>query len=61
MPRPGMQARSSSYGNSGAGQELRYSDWQGEREKERERERRESSGGAAKGLRKRIGSLRVRD
>lgn len=61
MPRPGMQARSSSYGNAvgAGGKEVRYSEWQGERERERGERERESGG--AKGLRKRIGSLRVRD
>ncbi|KAL9003929.1 MAG: hypothetical protein Q9188_003223 [Gyalolechia gomerana] len=49
--RPGMQARSSSYGNHRA--EQRYADW--------ERERPRSSSGPAKGLRKRIGSLRRKD
>ncbi|KAL8781090.1 MAG: hypothetical protein Q9213_006172 [Squamulea squamosa] len=51
--RPGLQARSSSYGNSSTNpeQQQRYSDWQ--------RERPRSSGGG--GLRKRLGSLRLKD
>ncbi|KAI4184584.1 MAG: hypothetical protein L6R41_004638 [Letrouitia leprolyta] len=49
--RPGMQARSSSYGNHQ--DEQRYADW--------ERERPRSSSGPVKGLRKRIGSLRRKD
>ena len=51
--RPGLEARSSSYGNANTNPERqqRYSDW--------ERERPRSSGGG--GLRKRIGSLRRED
>ncbi|KAI4273623.1 MAG: hypothetical protein LQ337_004506 [Flavoplaca oasis] len=51
--RPGLEARSSSYGNANTNPERqqRYSDW--------ERERPRSSGGG--GLRKRIGSLRRKD
>ncbi|KAL8936142.1 MAG: hypothetical protein Q9216_005090 [Gyalolechia sp. 2 TL-2023] len=46
--RPGMQARSSSYGNNR--EEQRYADW--------ERERPRSSSGPGKALRRTIGSLR---
>ncbi|KAL8766955.1 MAG: hypothetical protein Q9209_006436 [Squamulea sp. 1 TL-2023] len=51
--RPGLQVRSSSYGNSNTDSERqqRYSEW--------ERERPRSSGGG--GLRKRLGSLRLKD
>ncbi|KAL8950742.1 MAG: hypothetical protein Q9222_003239 [Ikaeria aurantiellina] len=54
--RPELQARSSSYGdgNTSTGmREQRYADW--------ERERPRSSEGGAKGLKKRIGSLRRRE
>ncbi|KAL8918016.1 MAG: hypothetical protein Q9208_007614 [Pyrenodesmia sp. 3 TL-2023] len=55
MARPDMQARSSSYG---ANQEpQRYVDW----ERQRERLGSSSGGGGIKGLRRRIGSLRMKD
>ncbi|KAL8682091.1 MAG: hypothetical protein Q9224_006806, partial [Gallowayella concinna] len=58
--RPGLQARSSSYGNSNAkagveGQQ-RYSEWEREREMQRN-----GSGSGSAGLRKRFGSLRRKD
>ncbi|KAL8729195.1 MAG: hypothetical protein Q9181_005093 [Wetmoreana brouardii] len=53
--RPDLQARSSSYGSEQQ-QEQRYSEWEREREEERPR-----SSGGVKGLRRRMGSLRVRD
>ncbi|KAL8935437.1 MAG: hypothetical protein Q9211_004704 [Gyalolechia sp. 1 TL-2023] len=49
--RPALQARSSSYGTNG--KEQRYADW--------ERERPRSLSGPAKGLRRRIGSLRRKE
>ncbi|KAL8671660.1 MAG: hypothetical protein Q9168_003840 [Polycauliona sp. 1 TL-2023] len=63
--RPGMETRSSSYGNATGQQQQqqqRYSDWERERERERERPRRSSGGGAGgggSGLRKRIDGLKL--